>query len=152
SRTDFQYTLMAFQREHLQHDRGHVGLGDGLFIPDRQRPVIIRVLAYGVWHEPFARYVAHRFQHTGVHNPARLKMLFHHRGADLLPVGNGHTGHRTYLTLQRRGAVGASFWGWGCGYWTRMLAARFSISSRISALRWSSQMRRSFSSKLCLRI
>src|SRR5207247_1669337 len=119
---DLERLLTPGELEELRHERDDVGLGDGLFLADRERVVAVRAPAERFLHEEVARHFTHRAEHAHVGDPAALELLLHHLRAherERIP----HARH--YSLRARFRAVGR--------YWASRLRPK---SASASSARW----------------
>src|SRR5213592_3447648 len=119
---DLERLLTPGELEELRHERDDVGLGDGLFLADRERVVAVRAPAERLLHEEVARHLTHRAEHAHVGDPAALELLLHHLRAherERIP----HARH--YSLRARFRAVGR--------YWASRLRPK---SASASSARW----------------
>ena len=77
-RLDFEHARIGPWGGELGHGRDHVGLADGLLIPDGQGRVLIGGVARRIGHELVARNPAHGRQDTGVAHAANLDLVGDH--------------------------------------------------------------------------
>ncbi len=61
--TDLQHRGISVHRKQLGHQRHDIGLGDGLAMTDRERPVGIGKKLHLRWNELMARHRFHRLHH-----------------------------------------------------------------------------------------
>ena len=78
---DLEHVLAALERERLADRRDHPRLRDRLLFLDRQRPVLVGVLANRPGDEALARHRGHRREHALVGDPAVAQLLGDHRCA-----------------------------------------------------------------------
>ncbi len=86
SRADFQHTLCAGEFERFSHCGDHVRLRNGLFLPDWQRFVGIRVALKFRGNKFVARDAKHRLENAWRCNSAFANLGFDHREARIVPT------------------------------------------------------------------
>ena len=75
---NFEDRFGALELERFRHERGHVGLRDGLSPADAGRRIAIRHHARFGRHKFFARNLEHGVQHARISNAAPAQLPFDH--------------------------------------------------------------------------
>ncbi len=76
--SNFEHPVARLEGKQFGHAGHHVGLGDGLSLPNGEGLVHIGAVRLVRGQEKMAGYPAHRFEHAGVQNAPRGELRFDH--------------------------------------------------------------------------
>ncbi len=75
---DLEHPIVRPDLGRFNHQRDNVRLRNGLTFLDRQRGVVVSVLAEPVRHEDLSRHRAHRLEQSRILHPSRRELPLHH--------------------------------------------------------------------------